>query len=856
MIDYLKKIKNRTYEILEVAGPGDLFSRRINWAILVLVLFNTGVQCLDIWWPKTLMAYLQRFEWWPGNDILHFYFLYYSYWFEWLFIGLLIVEYLARMWCVHVAGGTHLSARLRSGLRPLQIADLIVILNFFFAIVSFDLRFLRLLRCPRLIDLIRFTYNYADPPEGVTGYRTAIGNIRRQLSEVRQSVRAEQEKDMHAVRQRTGSTVGQLRRIQQDVSIQLRRRPQALKESLPQTRETVQDIFDSLRADLRNSNNLAEVEVLNRVAFQNSSSVFDNVPEKVSYVHDLNWKNRISYRLVPLRQIGSSHFSGLENRADTAYQQFEKIRIEGSLEGLDSVFSTFRYAINTVESGLSQGDDVLSSDVQMGFNRAINRLRDLNDYTRMAWESLLWELECEHQERLELVGQDAARYGRIVFYLAKLGRFGRQITSTALRACRQVLRRLLSFLRLQGVRLFNAASGIVKPVLRRLGLMAPVEREVRLALDKANLESIKHLGLPEDYMAHFAFDSLNDEALFIGFDEELATIEQAIQRWEDGLTSSFILFGQRGAGKTTLLNIAVSRLFDDASVITRSAIECKMTTAPELVSYLANVLEIEDAASFDDLSLKLLQGPRRAVILEGCHNLFFKCIGGLSAIQHLLWLIARTNHHILWGVCLDQHARGYLGLWLPLNRLFHFEIGIQSWQPAELQILLMQRHNQSGYRLRYAIDKELEKTVRRRVHRWRRSEEPAVQDVMSQIYFKNLAEISQENIFVALLYWLRSLELSESDLLMVNPVSEIDLGIVRNFSLEQAFILIAVLQHDNLTAAELSSILDKDLIQTRLELEILWNDNILEFDQESTRFRINPIGLKAVEEMLEGRGLL
>ena len=849
-------MKNRTYEILEIAGPGDLFSRRINWAILVLVLFNTGVQCLDIWWPTTILDYLQRFEWWPGKDILHYYFLYYSYWFEWLFIGLLIVEYLARMWCVHAAGGTHLFARLRFGLRPLQIADLIVILNFFFSIVLFNLRFLRLLRCPQLIDSIRFTYNYADPPEEVTGYRVAIGDIRRQLFEVRRTVRAEQEKDLHSVRQRTGSTVGQLRRIQQDVSIQLRRRPQALKESLPQIRETVQDIFDSLRADLSNPNSLDEVEVLNQVAFQNSSSVFDNVPEKVSYEHDLNWKNQTSYRLVPLRQIGSAHFSGLENRADTAYQQFEKIRIEGSLEGVDSVFSTFRYAINTVESGLSQGDDVLSSDVQMGFNRAINRLRDLNDYTRMAWESLLWELECEHQERLELVGQDAARYGRIVFYLAKLGRFGRQIALTVLRACRQVLLRLLSFLRLQGVVLFNVASGIVKPVLRRLGLMAPVEREVRLALDKANLESIRQLGLPEDYMAHFAFDSLNDEALFIGFDEELAIIDQAIQRWEDGLTSSFLLFGQRGAGKTTLLNIAVSRLFDDASVVTLSAIERKMTTAPELVSYLSNILEMEDVASFDDLSLKLLQGPRRAVILEGCHNLFLKCIGGLDAIQHLLWLIARTNHHILWGISLDQHARNYLGMWLPLNRLFHFEIGIQSWQPAELQMLLMQRHNQSGYRLRYGINKELEKILRRRVHRWRRPEEPAVQDALAQIYFKNLAEICKENISVALLYWLRSLEPSESDLLMVNPVSEIDLGIVRNFSLEQAFILTAVLQHDNLTAVELSAILDKDLIQIRLELEILWNDNIFEFNQESTRFRINPIGLNAVEEMLEGRGLL
>ena len=443
------------------------------------------------------------------------------------------------------------------------------------------------------------------------------------------------------------------------------------------------------------------------------------------------------------------------------------------------MFSTLRYVLNTFESDVSQGDGILSPDVQMGFNRAINRLRDLNDYTRMAWESLLWDLECEHQERLELVNQDAARYGRIAFWFAKFGRFGRQIALAVLRESRQVLLRFLQFLRAQGTVLFNAVSGIVKPLLRRLGLLAPAELEVRMALDKANLESIRQLGLPEDYIAHFDLDYLIDETLCVGFDDELATIEQAIQRWEDGLTSSFILFGQRGAGKTTLLNIAILRLFDDASVVTRSAIERKMTTESELVSYLANILEIEDVASFEDLARSLLQGPRRAVILEECHNLFFKCIGGLSAIQHLLWLIARTNHHILWGICLDQHARGYLGLWLPLNRLFHFEIGIQSWQPAELQMLIMQRHNQSGYRLRYAIDKELEKTVRRRVHRWRRPEEPAVQDVLSQIYFKNLAEICKENIFVALLYWLRSLELSESDLLMVNPVSEIDLGIVR-----------------------------------------------------------------------------
>ena len=69
-------------------------------------------------------------------------------------------------------------------------------------------------------------------------------------------MREEQEKDLHTVRQRTESIIEDLRSIQHDVSIQLRRHTQALRESLPQTRETVQQIFDSLRADLSNPNRL------------------------------------------------------------------------------------------------------------------------------------------------------------------------------------------------------------------------------------------------------------------------------------------------------------------------------------------------------------------------------------------------------------------------------------------------------------------------------------------------------------------------------------------------------------------------------------------------------------------------
>ena len=225
-------------------------------------------------------------------------------------------------------------------------------------------------------------------------------------------------------------------------------------------------------------------------------------------------------------------------------------------------------------------------------------------------------------------------------------------------------------------------------------------------------------------------------------------------------------------------------------------------------------------------------------------------------MRHLLWLIARTNHHVLWGICMDKHADAYLDKSFPLGKLLHFEITVDAWQPGELRRLVMVRHSQSGYSLRYVHDKSLEKALRRRVRHWRRPDEPAVQEALEQIFFERLAAICGENITVVFYYWLRSLRPAGKDRFEVQPVEGLDLSPIRGFSLDQAFLLAAVLQHDNLTADELAAILDTEVIQTRLELEILENQNILEMDLSTGRCRINPVVIRAAAEMLESRNIL
>ena len=57
-------------------------------------------------------------------------------------------------------------------------------------------------------------------------------------------------------------------------------------------------------------------------------------------------------------------------------------------------------------------------------------------------------------------------------------------------------------------------------------------------------------------------------------------------------------------------------------------------------------------------------------------------------------------------------------------------------------------------------------------------------------------------------------------------------------------------------AHRLAAVLDADLIQTRLTMEILINQNILELNVDSGRCRMNPVALGPVVQMLAGRNLL
>jgi hypothetical protein len=831
-----QRIRDRFYEVLEISPPGDRLSQVINLTIIGLVILNAVAVGLDF---ISFFAPYQK----------------YFYWFEVGSVVFFTLEYLLRLWsCTADSSISAVGGRIRYALRLLTLIDLIAILPFYLPMLfAVDLRILRLLRLARLARLFKISRYMRQSPPDESSVDNLINQFERHLAQIRQKLTAGRETDLEHIRQHVEDTISTIRQNQRALLIRSRR--SRTESNLLEIAQQLRDPIDLLEETLDQQSSIRQANALNESAYAATTAISDEMPEWANLRVRIDWKNLESFCRIPMRPIVQHHFHHLADRAPSAFNDFQRIYLDQTQQVLDGVRTAMQYVVDSLEKAQENRSTPKTQEIQRSLGRAINRLRDLGERSRAAWDVLIWDLEEHHHNQADRVKIDLERYGSLMFYLGRLGRWLRRHAHNLLILTWDSARRFFHLAQLRFSGTYSSIYTYLRPTLEWIGLVRPEALKVMQTIDEARLNSIYERNLPEDYLAHFAFKPLQDEQLFIGLEEELTTIDRAIDRWENHLATSFIVHGQRGGGKTSLLNIARQRFFDNDDQVTQAVVERKVTTSADLVSYLSSILNLDGIGSLDELGKTLLAGPQQAILLEGCHNLFMRQIGGTEAIRHLFWLVARTNHHILWGLCMGKYAAEYFGKILPMNRLFHFEITIDEWTPEELRQLVMVRHNQSGYRLHYGYDKSLDKAIKRYVKRWRLPDEPQVQEALANIYFERLADYSGENIMAAFYYWLRSLEPSGQDRYTVRPLQELDLDLIHSFSLNQAFILNAILQHDNLSAIELSKILDTDMVDTRLELDILTKQSILDFDMGSSRFKINPVVLKPVAEMLTARNL-
>jgi voltage-gated potassium channel len=132
-------LRQRTWEIFEVADQGDSVSRLVDYFLLALIFTNVVAVIAETVEPIAL-----RF-----GDFLN--------WFELFSVIVFTAEYLSRLWSctVHPKYAHPVKGRVRFALTPMELVDLLAILPFYLPFLGVDLRFLRILRLLRIFRVAK-----------------------------------------------------------------------------------------------------------------------------------------------------------------------------------------------------------------------------------------------------------------------------------------------------------------------------------------------------------------------------------------------------------------------------------------------------------------------------------------------------------------------------------------------------------------------------------------------------------------------------------------------------------------------------------------------------------------------------
>jgi len=138
----IKRIKERLYEILEIAAVGDIPSKLFDIFIMTLITLNV---------IAVILATVERFG---------FQYQYYFRIFEIFSVTIFTIEYLLRLWTCTINKNfrNSVTGRIKYTLTPFAIIDLLAILPFYLPmIIPLDLRFIRAVRLFRLFRLFKMS---------------------------------------------------------------------------------------------------------------------------------------------------------------------------------------------------------------------------------------------------------------------------------------------------------------------------------------------------------------------------------------------------------------------------------------------------------------------------------------------------------------------------------------------------------------------------------------------------------------------------------------------------------------------------------------------------------------------------
>lgn len=329
----------------------------------------------------------------------------------------------------------------------------------------------------------------------------------------------------------------------------------------------------------------------------------------------------------------------------------------------------------------------------------------------------------------------------------------------------------------------------------------------------------------------------------IGFETERARIQEALDAFEAGQRTAIALIAEPFAGRTTLLR----------------AIEA-MTS--QKITKLALSKPITDKDAF-----ALPAEPTQVILIDNCHFLYLRTIGGFRLIHEFLESLAAAPH--LFITTWNLFSWNYLDQVINIGRYFPLQLALPKFTTAQLKELILARYQEGEIEFldegttenrrivtigRYPlIFKPLKEPLpiptlhidfnRLKFRLSRKREEKKAEDII----FERITRIANGNPGLAKRLWDKSLQYPT-----IKPSYVQDCSFKIELDYTESFTLYTILSMESISAEELAAVTGERKLDTIL-YRLIQQDLIT---REDERYQLNPEALSSIEGHLKRAGVI
>ncbi|APD07837.1 hypothetical protein UJ101_02337 [Flavobacteriaceae bacterium UJ101] len=345
-------------------------------------------------------------------------------------------------------------------------------------------------------------------------------------------------------------------------------------------------------------------------------------------------------------------------------------------------------------------------------------------------------------------------------------------------------------------------------LLNKIGLL---QEEHQNSIEEVQEE----INLPIEYTSRFSLYSVQSIEQILGREHELKLLKTAYDNWQI-TKDNLLITGELGSGVTSFL-LSGTAYFPHAKVIESST---PVSNHKALVSILSEKLNIKEATKLTDIQKHILSSEEEHVIIfENIEHLFVRKIHGFTLLEDFLLFMHSTKEKIFWIGSISSYGLYYLDRVFSLSSNFNHVIHLKPISQQIITDLFFKRNE--GYEIIYLKPKTPNTNLNNKLKNASSEEK---QTILKNYYLTKLHDFSNGNISRALLFMKNSAIRLVDKNVYIKPFENTEIG---DLSLDELFILEAVMQHGALSQKDIKDIFRNSSKSIRLSIENLLEKNLI-----------------------------